>query len=121
MTQIIVKDHEVIAELERLQKPGLKAVMRLEQVLAEVFTMSQTQVHVITGSLRGSGKTASDFDGEQWSGMASYGGPSPGFPNNPVEYAFYEWRRGGAHDFFGQAQLVGSKFSDAIIDGHLES
>ena len=27
--------------------------------------------------------------------MASYGGRVTGFLNNPVEYAFYEWRRGG--------------------------
>ncbi len=117
---IIVKDHEVIKELKRLQKPNVKVTEKLEMALAEVFTISQAEVHVITGSLRGSGKTMSDFDGSEWSGQASYGGPSAGFPNNPVEYAFYEWRRGGTHDFFGHASQVESKFGDAIVDGHLK-
>jgi hypothetical protein len=120
MHQVHIFAKEVIDELERLQKPDFEEIQALEHVLSEVFALTQAEVHVITGSLRGSGKTWSDFDGEAWEGGVSYGGPSMGFINDPVEYAFYEWRRGGAHDFFGHVHTIDHRFSDAIIEGHLE-
>lgn len=121
MAQVKIFAQEVLNELDRLQHPDFEAIAELEQVLSEVFTLTQAEVHVITGSLRGSGSTSSGFDGQTWTGGVSYGGPSPGFPFDPVEYAFYEWRRGGTHDFFGHVHQIDDRFSEAIVDGHLQS
>lgn len=88
-----------LGELERVAAPHFRTVTELEHVLSAMFNQTQQDVHVITGSLRGSGRPSSEFDGEVWSGTISYGGPSPGFPNDPVEYAQYEWGRGGDHDY----------------------
>lgn len=79
--------------------PTEEGAARLEAVLDAAFEATQAAVHVISGSLRASGKTASDHRDGQWEGSITYGGISPGFPNNPVVYAWYEARRDGQHDF----------------------
>lgn len=73
-------------------------------MLATGFAITQARTHVLTGSLKASGKTSTDFDGDEWTGEISYGGalwktPAPGPPNNPVDYAIFEMARGGEHDF----------------------
>lgn len=89
---------EVEREFDRLTDMGA-ATMRLEQVLAAQFAGMQQATHVITGSLRGSEDIDSDYRAGRWVGQIVAGGPSPGFPNDPVVYAVYEAARGGAHDF----------------------
>lgn len=87
-------------ELDRIDNlPSYRAVARLEATLGEIFAETQAMVHVQTGSLRGSGKSSSDVSEGKWEGEISYGGISAGFPKSPVEYAEYEQRRGGSHDF----------------------
>lgn len=98
-----------------LQKPPVKTILSLEKELALVYASTQAATHVITASLKLSGKTSSDFDGNEWSGMVSYGGPSAGV-NNPVAYAIYEQQRGGAHDFILPAQKHEGRF-EKIING----
>ncbi len=87
-------------EAERLENlsssPKTKAT--LDKVLDLGFKMTQTAVHVQTGSLKSSGKMSSEMVGEDWKGVISYGGPSMGI-NNPVTYAIYEKARDGEHDF----------------------
>lgn len=95
-----------VADMKELAGPPHKPVGQLEAMLAAAFAETQAATHVITGSLKASGKTASDFDGDEWTGEITYGGAlwkpaAPGPPNNPVDYAIYEMARGGAHDFFG--------------------
>ena len=66
------------------------------------FDLTQDYVHVITGSLKLSGK----LDFEQKRGgtkvLITYGGESGG-PKNPVTYAAIEWERGGPHDWMTPA------------------
>jgi hypothetical protein len=117
---------EAIKELKRLGgPPGFKVVNALEAVLQAAFLETQAATHIITGSLKASGRTSSDTsDAWVWEGEISYGGPlyrapAPGPPNDPVDYAIYEMARGGDHDFF--AALPG--FDDAwvhAIDMHFE-
>lgn len=117
---------QVIEDLKRLGgPPGFKVVHALEAVLQAAFLETQAATHIITGSLKASGRTSSDFTDEKvWEGEISYGGPqyrdvAPGPPNDPVDYAIYEMARGGDHDFF--AALPG--FDDAwvhAIDVHFE-
>lgn len=106
---------EWIARLEESAEPHFETTVELEALLRAAFLETQARTHIITGSLKASGKTASDFDGDVWTGTITYGGalwrtPAPGPPNDPVDYAIYEMVRGGDHDFF--AGLVG--FEDKI-------
>lgn len=106
-----------IADLRELQVMPYKATVELEALLNAAFADTQARTHVLTGSLKASGKTDSDFDGDEWSGSITYGGelwrtPAPGPPNDPVVYAIYEMARGGEHDFF--AGLPG--FEDRVGD-----
>lgn len=91
-------DSQLQAEFDRLTDMG-PAITRLEQVLSLQYQAGQVAVHVDTGSLRASEEIDSDYAGGRWAGQVSFGGPSPGFPNDPVVYAVYEAARGGAHDF----------------------
>lgn len=85
--------------------PPHKPVGKLEEILAAAFVETQAATHILTGSLKASGKTDTDFDGDVWEGSITYGGvlwrsPFPGPANDPVDYAIYEMARGGDHDFF---------------------
>lgn len=107
-----------LAEMQRLSKPPQAVIAELEHALAKTFEQTQEDVHVITGSLRGSGKTESDFQDSVWSGEISYGGASPGFPKDPVVYAGYERARGDDHDFLRNTHLADS-IMQQIIDDYL--
>lgn len=93
--------------------PNFETIGRLEAVLHMGFLETQAATHVITGSLKLSGTTSSEFDGDVWTGTITYGGPSAG-PNNPVEYAIYEMARGGAHDFLAPLTALDDAFLEAV-------
>jgi hypothetical protein len=81
---------EVTRELDRLiAEPGTPTVLGLEGVLASTFAATQLTVPVDTGSLRGSGAISSAVAPAFWEGELTYGGDSPGFPNDPVTYAAF--------------------------------
>jgi hypothetical protein len=89
-------DHELV----RVEKaPSIESTTALDAALKALFEETQAAVHVITGSLKNSGKTSTKTHRYMWVGEITYGGASPGFPHNPVRYAWYEQRRGGGHDF----------------------
>ena len=94
--------------------PPFKLIAQLEKQLAATFTATQAATHVITSSLKWSGKTSSDFDGKSWTGEISYGGPSTGV-NNPVDYALYEMARGGAHNFLAPAEASEPAFEAIML------
>lgn len=117
---------EIIKELQRLGgPPGFKVVTGLEAALAAAFEDTQARTHIITGSLKASGVTESDFSNEHvWEGSITYGGalhgaPKPGPPNDPVTYAIFEMARGGDHDFFGHLPDFDHMFEEAI-DKHFD-
>ena len=106
-------------ELDRLKgMPGPKARALLNAVLKEGFVTSQARVHVITGSLKSSGKSSSKGSKatHTWEGTIEYGGPSKSV-NNPVDYAIYEKARGEDHDFMGNLHLLHSQYITAIEAG----
>lgn len=81
---------EVIPFIDRISRLQPRTITNLEQTLKAMFGLSQALCPVVTGSLRNSGKTESETDGTiEWTGTMSYGGSSPGFPNDPVDYAIY--------------------------------
>jgi len=96
---ITVDDHEVMDELDRLDRiPTFKDKAALDAVLVAGFKEMQADTHVRTGSLVSSEKQESKEHGKKWEGQLSAGGVSTGV-NNPVNYAIYEKARGGPHDF----------------------
>jgi hypothetical protein len=105
-------------ELTRLGTP-LTAIARLEEILHQGFEETQRIVHVITGSLRGSGKTQTEFTASIWTGEIIYGGDAPGFPFDPVEYAEHERGRGGDHDFYRNLDEMQSGMM-LVVTHHLE-
>ncbi len=100
-------------EFDRLLNMGA-ATAALERVLALQFAAGQAAVHVDTGSLRGSQEIDSDYAGGRWAGVISFGGASPGFVNDPVDYAIYEAARGGHHDFTLPITRLSPQYHDAM-------
>lgn len=118
---------EIIKDLRRLGgPPGFKVVHGLEAALAAAFADTQERTHIITGSLKASGTSESDFSSSHvWEGTITYGGKlhrpplGPGPPNDPVDYAIFEMNRGGDHDFFAGLPYFDHMFVSAI-DKHFE-
>ncbi len=89
-----VDTSDVDHELDRLGRgPTAQDLLRLNAVLAEQFALTQGYVHVITGSLRTSGRFHGDMSDERWNGEISYGGDAPGAVHPFVKYANYEQSR----------------------------
>jgi len=100
--------------LRVLSGPGPETVAALDGVLSKGLAETQARVHVITSSLKRSGRTETTRDDDSWDGSIVYGGPSPGSVNDPVEYAEYERQRGGTHDYLSNLPLLHSDFEDAL-------
>lgn len=107
---------DLINQMDQLKEVPLKTIFKLEMALGQGFAMTQTNVHVITSSLKWSGDSSSDYDNTsgEWTGEISYGGPSMGI-HNPVEYAMYEQQRGGAHDFMASLEMTSDEM-DIIVE-----
>lgn len=108
---------EIEAELDRLSgSPSPIGTAALETVFDGGAKTVQGAVHVLSGSLKSSGKSRSGTNRatHSWSGQIRYGGPSMGV-NNPVDYAIYEKRRGGAHDFFLPLIALHEGYVQAIL------
>lgn len=117
--RMTVDDSEWERELDRLADLD-RPVRECEQLLARQHAATQAAVHVITGSLKASGRSPkSSFAAGRWEGVISYGGPAPGMVNNPVRYAAYEMARGGAHDFRAPAVAYDAEYG-RIVARHLD-
>lgn len=114
MIHIEVLNDEIQREIDRLADgPTLNDYLAFERVLVSQYAATQTAVHVITSSLKTSGKMNSRFSQSSWQGEISYGGPSEGI-HNPVKYAEYERERDGAHDFLAPARSMDNDYIDAM-------
>ena len=110
---------DVEKEFSRLEKlPDFKTQAALDAVLELGFKTTQTEVHVITGSLKLSGKKSSEVHEKThtWVGEIRYGGPSLGV-NNPVDYAIYEKARDAEHDFMKSLPALHPLYVEAIRKG----
>lgn len=92
-------------------KFGKIAVGKADKTMAEAgqatLLAADEIVHVITDSLRQSGKVFIEPIPSGVRVIVEFGGDSTG-PKNPVEYAIYEFGRGGDHDFMTPA-IVATK------------
>lgn len=115
----IVSDYTSMDRLFALQDdmPNAEAVAKLNAALEKTFIAVTADVHVDTGSLKQSGKSSGKRikARKRWEGTIRFGGPSTGV-NNPVDYAIYEKRRGGHHDFFAGLPAMKSSYVKAIKD-----
>lgn len=111
--------------LANLPDPAL--IARLDAILGAGFQATQDTVHVVTGSLKSSGRKSTEFQRatREWKGEISYGGVSLG-PNNPVNYAIYEAARGvggaggesdarGNHNFMSPLSTLHLAYIDAML------
>lgn len=92
---------EIDREIKRLSKiPNSIDRQRLNGVLKRAEAAVEGAIHVETGSLKSSVASSSSYDRafRTWEGNIVVGGASGGV-NNPVDYAIYEQRRDGGHDF----------------------
>ncbi len=106
---------DVEKELDRLiDGPDVSAVVEFEATLASQFQMTQQAVHIITGSLKNSGKISSHLTKDKWEGKITYGGLSAGYPHNPVKYAHYEQERSGTHDYMEVMYSLDYVYGDAV-------
>lgn len=117
---------ELIDALQQVQSPTFVVTGRLEEVLNKAFAVTQTRVHFISGRLKASGYTETDFDGKAWEGSINYGGmvTPPGY-DTPAYYGVYELNRSGTrpdgtpHDFYSGLDIFDKEFEDAI-DSHFK-
>lgn len=113
---MIVKSNfkAVHSEIGRLGGAPDRAALALDIILHKGFAATQAKVHVITGSLKSSGRAETSNDGDTWRGEISYGGVSEGV-RNPVTYAIYEKARDEDHDFFIPLKALDSLYVTAIL------
>lgn len=109
---------EIDREIERVSSLAImEAHAGLDVVLEEGAELVRGEIHVETGTLKGSVRSSSSVRGAaNWHGEIVVGGASPG-PEAPVDYAWYEYRRGGEHSFFYPLPLLHEKYIDAILRG----
>lgn len=107
---------DIDQEIDRLADGPTPATMaNFEVVLTRQYAATQATVHVITGSLKLSGRISSNINANSWEGEISYGGPSTGV-HNPVDYAEYERERDGNHDFLAPAVRMSDDYIQAMND-----
>lgn len=110
---------EIDRELDRVSRmPDPRMVRLLNTALNVGYDVTQADVHILTGSLKASGKHGGEVNEleRSWEGTIEYGGASTGV-NNPVDYAIYEKRRGGAHNFMAGLALMDPLFRIAMRTG----
>jgi hypothetical protein len=115
-------------EFDRLEKGiDYKLARQLDTIMEAAFADTQADTHIITGSLKASGKLETSINqrrggrgrfasGYDWEGSIEYGGDAPGAINDPVEYAGCEPDRGQDHDFMRSADDYETVIEAAILD-----
>lgn len=94
--------------------PGSETVLALGAVLAAQFEQTQQYVHVVTGSLKASGRSKQRTNEDSWTGEIRYGGSAPGYPHPVVRYAEEEFTRGASHDAMRDIDLYSDLYERAL-------
>lgn len=116
MTRIYSDWSEIDAELDRISTIAIVvAHSELDKVLDLGTELVRAAVDVETGSLKGSTKGSSSSRGVNWHGKIVVGG-GVGLAG-PIDYAWYEYRRGGEHEFFYPLPLLHERYVQAILNG----
>lgn len=111
---IYVNIDEWLDALDAHEGPGIETLLALQSVLASGFAETQALVHVVTGSLKASGRMRTDVFDDEWRGEITYGGVAPGAVKGIVTYAKKEFNRGEDHDAMRNLDLLGGDIVDAM-------
>lgn len=105
--------------VKKLSTPLVGTYRGFDGAIHKLFLETQSDVHVITSSLKNSGvvETFGSRSAGIWEGYIIYGGRSDGSVHDPVEYANQERDRGAEHDFF--ASIEDDESLLPIIEAHL--
>lgn len=112
--RIYVDVSEWLDALDAHIGPGEESHVALNGVLASLFNEIRAKVHVVTGSLKASGRMNTDVSDDEWRGEITFGGPAPGMAHPYVTYAKEEFGRGGAHDPVSNLDLTSYDFAEAM-------
>lgn len=120
---------EAISHYEADSKTPIKYIEALDLELAKTLLKAKGLTHVITGRLKASGRSSSDWSGvtNTWTGTISFGGTE-----FDVNYAIFEqdrkvswsWRHGAVvnHDFMSPVYESEINFEKIMFSkGHLNS
>lgn len=122
-----VKFDEWIEGLEHFD-PGDEILHEWTDATERFYAASQEHVHVITNALRTSGRHDTEHTGRgRVTGTLTYGGTQVTVSGHDrprtVDYAVYEQRRGGDHDWiakaFAQTRRDFTRALEAGIDSHV--
>jgi hypothetical protein len=94
---------EWIRDLAKAAKPDTE---HLDDSARDAFDDTQNRVHTISGALKASGSLEINAGSTSWEATVEYGGPE----GSECDYAIFEQRRGGSHDFLANVP----KYEDAI-------
>lgn len=97
ITSNIQDADRAIARLENMPTPEMTA--KLDALFEASFAEAEARVHILSGSLKASGKESTSSGDNQWEGEMRWGGPSA---PHEVDYAIYEKARHGAHDWLAE-------------------
>lgn len=100
--------------LDAHEGPGFETLEALSATIAAAFEETQQMVHVITGSLKASGRVKNQRTEDGWEGTISYGGQAPGMPHPVVSYAKEEFGRGENHDALRNTHAYREDFLNAM-------
>lgn len=124
-----IKFDEWIEGLDNFD-PGDEILHEWTDATERFYASSQEHVHVITNALRTSGRHDTERDGRgRVVGTLTYGGTSVNVSGSDhprlVDYAVYEQRRGGDHDWitkaFAESREGFSRALEAGIDAKVRS
>jgi len=117
-----------INHYESDSKTPIKYIEALDLELAKTLLKAKGLTHVITGRLKASGRSSSDWDGvtNVWTGTIAFGGREFG-----VDYAIFEqdrkiawsWRHGAVvnHDFMAPVYESEINFEKIMLSNKLNS
>ena len=104
--------------LQSGMSPTRQEAMMMDQALDFMLTETQRRIHVLTGDLKYTGRIVeAQIDGDMVMGGIEYGGMIGPTRGRMVDYAEFEFGRGGTHDAITPAlAATETVFVEAFID-----
>lgn len=103
-----------IGILESFDEPTAEQERMWRQATEVMFDRSQQYVHRDTAALQASGRYAAHRERRAVVGEVTYG-------NTQVDYALFEAKRGGSHDYFARAFVATTRVFKATLGDMLEA
>ncbi len=114
--KIIVGFDAMMRELRRLEDgPVFTDYQKFSSTTLEQYERAMNDVHIITHSLKSSGKWKAEHNHDKFEGEVSFGGASPGSVYDPVRYAKEEQGKGEEHDFMRDLPYHGYGYIESIL------